>query len=81
VGESRVLFHVGVRMANNYRMDEANLGGLQGKLVGKSSYRANVIQRLPYGTLHLDDASISSMYFELMYYSCGTYLCYLELMY
>jgi hypothetical protein len=37
-------------------MDVTKLGRLKGKLVGKSSYRANVNQRLPYGILHLDDA-------------------------
>jgi hypothetical protein len=41
-------------------------GQLQGKLVGTSSYRAHVDQRLPYDKLNLDDASMSSMYLELM---------------
>jgi hypothetical protein len=54
-------------MAINRRMDEANVGRLQGKLDGKSSYRAHVGQRLLYGKFHLDDASMSCMYFELMY--------------
>jgi hypothetical protein len=45
----------------------ANLGRLQDKLDGKSSYRAHVGQRLPYSKLYLDDASISCMYFELIY--------------
>jgi hypothetical protein len=54
-------------MANNHRMDKANLGFLQGKLDGKSSYRVDVSQRLPYDKLHLNDASMSYMYFELMY--------------
>jgi hypothetical protein len=67
VGESGVLFHVGVRMTNNYSIDGVKLGGLYGMLVGKSSYRANVNHRLPYGILYLDDASLSSMYLELMY--------------
>jgi hypothetical protein len=44
-------------------MDETNLERLQGKLDGKSSYHAHVGQRLPYGKLHLDDASMSYMYF------------------
>jgi hypothetical protein len=51
----------------NYSMDGTKLGGLQGKPVGKSSYRANVNQQLSYDTLHLNDASVSSMYLELMY--------------
>jgi hypothetical protein len=66
VGESKIPLHVGFRMANNRRMDGANLGRLQGKLDGKSSYRAHVDQWLLYDTLHLDDASMSSMYLELM---------------
>jgi hypothetical protein len=48
-------------------MDGANLGQLQDKLDDKSPYRAHVGQRLPYGKLHLDDASMSCIYFELMY--------------
>jgi hypothetical protein len=53
-------------MANNCLIDGANLGGLQGKLVGKSVYHAHIDQQLPYDTLHLDDASMSYIYFELM---------------
>jgi hypothetical protein len=53
-------------------MDGVNLGGLQGKLIGKSPYHPHVNQQLPYGTLHLDDDSMSSMYLELMYLE----LCY-----
>jgi hypothetical protein len=67
VGESKILLHVGLRMTNNYRMNMVNLGRLQGKLDGKSSYHAHIDQLLPYGKLHLDDASMSCMYFELMY--------------
>jgi hypothetical protein len=66
VRESEILLHVGLRMANNRRMDGANLGWLQGKLDDKSSYRTHVDQWLPYGTLHLNDVSMSSMYLEFM---------------
>jgi hypothetical protein len=66
VGESKILLHIDLRMTNNRRMDGANLGRLQAMLDGKSSYHAHVDQWLPYGTLQLDDASMSSMYFELM---------------
>jgi hypothetical protein len=73
--ESRILLHVGLRMANNRHMDGANLEWLQGKFDGKLSYRAHVDQWLSYGTLHLDDVSMSSIYLELMY------LCYSEILY
>jgi hypothetical protein len=53
-------------MTINHRMDGAN-GRLQDKLDGKSSYRGHVSQRLPYDKIHLDDASMSCMYFELMH--------------
>jgi hypothetical protein len=66
VEESEILLHVGLRMTNNCCMGGANLGRLQAKLDGKLSYHAHVDQRLPYDTLHLDDASLSSMYLELM---------------
>jgi hypothetical protein len=66
VGESEILLHVDLWMANNRHMDGINLGQLQGKLDVKSSYHAHVDQWLPYGTLHMDDASMSSMYLELM---------------
>jgi hypothetical protein len=45
----------------------ANVGRLQSKLDDKSSYRTYVSQRLPYGKFYLDVASMSYMYFELMY--------------
>jgi hypothetical protein len=67
VREPGLLFYIGAQMAHNCRIDRAKLGGLQGKLVVKSSYRAHVDQRLPYDTLHLDDASMSYIYLELMY--------------
>jgi hypothetical protein len=67
VEEYEILLHIGLRTTNNRRMDGANLGQLQDKIDGKSPYRAHVGQRLPYGKLHLDDASMSCMYFELMY--------------
>jgi hypothetical protein len=47
-------------------MDEANLGRLQDKLDGKSTYHTHIGQRLPYDTLYLDDDSMSSIYFEFM---------------
>jgi hypothetical protein len=67
VRESRIILHVGLRMAIDRRMDGANVRRLQGKVDGKSSYRAHVDQQLPYGKFHLDDASMSCMYFELMH--------------
>jgi hypothetical protein len=66
MGESKILLHVDFQIVNNCRMDRTNLRQLQGKLDDKSAYRAHVSQRLPYDTLHLDDVSISSIYFELM---------------
>jgi hypothetical protein len=67
VGEFKILLHVGLRMTNNRHMNGANIGQLQDKLDDKSSYRAHVGQRLPYDKFHLNDASMSCMYFELMY--------------
>jgi hypothetical protein len=65
--ESKILLYIGLRIAINSRMDGANVGQLQDKLDGKSSYRAHVDQWLPYDKFYLDDASMSCMYFELMY--------------
>jgi hypothetical protein len=62
VRESGILLHVDLRMANNCRMDMPILERLQGKLDGTSTYHAHVDQRLPYGILHLHDASMGSMY-------------------
>jgi hypothetical protein len=67
VGEFKIILHIGLQMANNHRMDGANLGRLQSKLDGKSSYRAHVDQQLQYGKFHLDDGSMNYMYFKLMY--------------
>jgi hypothetical protein len=47
-------------MTNNYRMDGAKLGRVQGKLIDYSEDRANVNHRAPYDTLHLVDASLSN---------------------
>jgi hypothetical protein len=47
-------------MTNNYRMDGAKLGRVQGKLVDYSEDRANVNHRAPYDTLHLVDVSLSN---------------------
>jgi hypothetical protein len=54
-------------MAIDRRMDGANVRRLQGMVDGKSSYRAHVDQQLPYDKFHLDDVSMSCMYFELMH--------------
>jgi hypothetical protein len=64
---SKILLYIGLRMTNSHRIDGANLRWLQGKLDGKSSYHTHVSQRLSYDKLHLDDDSMSYMYFELMY--------------
>jgi hypothetical protein len=61
VRESRILLHVGHQMANNCRMDRSVLRWLQGKLDGTSTYHAHVDQRFPYDTLHVRDASMTSM--------------------
>jgi hypothetical protein len=66
VGEPRILLHFGLQMVNNCRMDRTKLGRLQDKLDGKSPYHAHVDQRLTYDIPHLDDASMISMYLELM---------------
>jgi hypothetical protein len=46
-------------MTNNCRMDGANMGRVQDKLVGYLEDSSNVNYRAPYGSLYLVDASLS----------------------
>jgi hypothetical protein len=48
-------------MTNNCRMDEINVGRVQGTVISYAVGSTHVHLGAPYGSLHLDDASLSPL--------------------